>query len=116
MIHAQFRLGGEMAGIVIKKNDLLFQDVGTGAITTITGLKLSKAGVWIEHPDLKDNSDWRLIAIDRLKLHMKSYDSEMEKLDYIKKELIKFGYEPLHYQRAGFRPKKFKDEKWIGIH
>lgn len=111
MINAQFRLANEIIGIIIKQNDLFFQDVGTGAITTIAGLRLSKSGVLIEHPDLKGNPDWRLIAIDRLKEYMRKYNSEMKKLNYIKEELIKFGYIPLHYQRAGFRPKKFKEEK-----
>ena len=108
MIHAQFKLASEVVGIVIKKDDLLFQDVSTGMITTLNGLKLSRAGVLIEYPDLKEEKDWRKIAIERLKKHMKSYKKETDQLDYIKLELIKFGYEPLFYQRAGFRPQKFK--------
>lgn len=111
MILAQFKLASELVAVVIKDNDLLFQDIGTGTTTSIAGLKLSKAGVLIEHPDLKDNADWRKIAIDRLKAHMKSHESEMKKLDYIKRELIKFGYEPMFYQRAGFRPQRFKEER-----
>jgi hypothetical protein len=85
----------------------MFQDVGTGMITSVEGLRLSKAGVLKEHPDLKDNPDWKKIAINRLKDHVKSFKNEMNKLNYVKDELNKFGYDALFYQRAGFRPKKF---------
>jgi len=108
MINATFKLAGELISIKVEGNNLGFFDVGTGLMTTIEGLRLSKAGVLKEHPDLKDNPDWRKIAIDRLKEHMKTYNSEMEKMKYIKEELNKFGYEDLMLTRAGFRPEKFK--------
>lgn len=108
MIHAQFRLAGDIFDIVVDGNSLMFQDVGTGMITSIEGIRLSKAGVLKEHPDLKENSDWRKIAIDRLKEHIKNFKTEMEKINYVKDDLSKFGYEPLFYQKAGFRPQRFK--------
>lgn len=107
MIHAQFKLASDIVEIVIDGNNLMFQDVGTGMITSVEGLRLSKAGVLKEHPDLKDNPDWKKIAINRLKDHVKSFKNEMNKLNYVKDELNKFGYDALFYQRAGFRPKKF---------
>lgn len=107
MIKAQFRLASDLVDVVVRGNELLFMDVGTGQITPVTGLRFSKAGVLKEHPDLKDNKDWRLIAIERLKTHMKQFKTEMDKINYVKEELTKFGYEPLHLQRAGFRPQKF---------
>jgi len=109
MIKAQFRLASELVEIIVRGNELMFMDVGTGMISTIEGTRLSKAGVLKEHPDLKDNRDWKRLAIERLKAHVKSFKKEMDKLNYVKEELIKFGYEPLNYQRAGFRPQKFKD-------
>jgi hypothetical protein len=108
MIHAQFKLASDIIEVVIDGNSLMFQDVGTGLITSLEGLRFSKAGVLKEHPDLKENNDWKKIAIDRLKAHMKKYKQEMEKLIYVKEELNKFGYEALFYQRAGFRPKRFR--------
>lgn len=108
MINATFKLASELVSVKVEGNNLAFFDVGTGQATTIEGLRLSKAGVLKEHPDLKDNKDWRLIAIDRLKEYIKKFKTEMDKMNYVKEELNKFGYEPLHYQKAGFRPQKFK--------
>ena len=108
MIKTQFKLGSELFDVVIKGNELLFMDIGTGAITTIEGIKLSRVGVLKEHPDLENESEWKKIAIKRLKEHMNSFRIEMDKAIYIKDELIKFGYEVMHYQKAGFRPQKFK--------
>lgn len=107
MIHAQFKLAADIIEIVIEGNNLMFQDVGSGIITSIEGVRLSKAGVLKEHPDLKDNPDWKKIAINRLKEYIKKYPKEIEKLHYVKDELNKFGYQALFYQKAGFRPKKF---------
>ena len=108
MIQAQIRLGGEVNSVIVKGNELLFQDVSSGQTVGLPGLRLSKAGALKEHPDLKDNPDWRKISIDRLKEHVKKFSTEMEKINYIKKELEKFGYEPMFYQKAGWRVKKFK--------
>jgi len=110
MINAQFKLGGEITCVKVEGNGLVFMDVGTGMATPVEGLKFSRAGVMIEHPDLKDNPDWRKIAIERLKEYMKTYKLEIDKMFYVKDELIKFGYEPLHYQKSGFRPQKFNDK------
>ena len=38
----------------------------------------------------------------------KTFRVEREQLEYCKQELNKFGYEPLFFQKAGFRPEKFK--------
>ncbi len=96
-----------MVSVVVKENELMFQDIGTGMITSINGIRFSKAGVLKEFPDLKNDPDWKTKAIDRLKEHMKKKQTEMEKMLYVKEELNKFGYEALFYQRAGHRQKKF---------
>ncbi len=111
MICGTFKLGPEQIEVVVRGAELLFRSVETQQITTIEGLRLSKAGVLKEHPDLKNNNEWKVIAIDRLKEHVKKMKTEKERLFYVKGELIKFGYEPLFWQRAGHRPQKFKDEK-----
>lgn len=107
MIQGTFRLGGETVAIIVDGNNLLFVD-DSGSTTTIQGLRLNYDGVIKEHPDLEENEDWRLEAIKRLKEYIKKKSTEMEKINYVKDELNKFGYEPLFYQRAGHRPQKFR--------
>jgi GTP1/Obg family GTP-binding protein len=102
-----FQLGGDQISIIVDANNIMFSDTSTGTTTTIHGLKLSKAGVIKEHPDLKDDDEWRKKAIDRLKKHIKKFKTEIQKINYIKDELVKFGYTPLFFQRAGHRPQKF---------
>lgn len=108
MINATFQLASDLVSVKVEENNLCFFDVGSGQVTTLEGLRMSKAGVLKEFPDLKDEIEWKKFAIDRLKDHMKSFNTEMEKMIYIKNELIKFGYAPLHYAKQGFRPQKFK--------
>lgn len=108
MINAQFRLGGDIVCVKIEGNSLLFLDVGTGMATTVEGLKFSKAGVLLEHPDLKNKIEWKKEAIKRLKEHIKQFKTEMKKMIYVKEELEIFGYKPLHYTRAGHRTQRFK--------
>lgn len=108
MILGVFELAGEQSEIVVDQNNLLFKEGGSNTITTLEGLQLNKSGVLKEFPDLKDNPEWKKIAIERLKNHVKNIEGEKKKLDYIKVELTKFGWKPLFRQRAGFRPEKFE--------
>lgn len=78
-----------------------------GTLSTIEGVRISKGGVLKEFPELRDNSDWKKIAIERLKEKIKSYKTEMEQITYVKDELTKWGYEALFLQRAGFRAQHF---------
>lgn len=94
--------------IIIRGNELLFYDTHSQMTTTIEGIRLSKAGVLKEFPDLKDDYDWKKKTIERFKEHIRTLKTEMEKVNYVKDELVKHGYTPLYYQRAGFREKKFK--------
>jgi len=107
MIKGTFRFGGEIIEVVIDNNNLLFHDTHSQMTTTVDGLRLSKAGVIKEFPDLKDNKEWKKIAVKRLKEHVKKITGEINKLNYVKGELNKHGYEPLYYQRGGHRPKKW---------
>ncbi len=108
MIKGTFKLGGDIMEVIIKGNELLFSDVSSGLITTVQGLKFSKSGVLKQFPDLKNEKEWKFIAIERLKKHMKALKTEEDKMEYVKEELKDFGYEPLYKQRGGFRPQKFK--------
>jgi len=106
MLRISFRLGGEIIEVVSKGNNIFFSDPATNMLTTIEGLRLSKAGVIKEFPDLKNKKNWKEEAIKRFKNHIKSLDKEEDVSDYIVKELKKYGYEPLLKQKAGFRPKR----------
>ena len=108
MIKGTFRLGGDVIEIILQGGDIQIFDVSSGIITTLEGLKISKEGVIKEFPDLKDNEEWKKIGLQRLKEHIKSFNYLDDKLNYIKEELEKHGYESLYKQRVGHRPQKFK--------
>jgi len=106
MIKGTFQFGGEVQEVIIDGNNLMFADV-QGTVTTIEGLRLSKVGVIKEFPDLEGDKEWKEKAIERFKKHINKMEREEDKLNYTKEELIIHGYNPMFYQKAGFRPKKF---------
>ncbi len=108
MIKATFRYGGEIVEVIVRWNDVLFYNTHSQMTTPISGLKLSKAGVLKEFPELENNPDWKKIAIDNFNKLIRSMKTEMEKIEYIKDELKKYGYVPMFSQREGHRPIKFK--------
>ena len=101
------QFGGDVINILINGNNLMFTDLG-GVVTTIEGLRIVKSGVIKEFPDLENNEEWKKIAIERLKEHIKKFRTEHNKIIYVKDELTKYGYEPLFIQKAGWRPQKIK--------
>lgn len=109
MIKLTLKMGGDLQEVVIKGNELMFFDIGSGMMTTLHGLRLSKANCIKEFPDLKDDGEWKKKSIERLKKKMNQYKTEMEKAKYVNSELVKQGYESMFYQRAGFRPSKWRD-------
>jgi len=111
MIKTTFRSGGDIIEVIIKGNELLFYNTHSQMTTTIEGLKLSKAGVIKEFPDLENDEEWKKKGLERFKEHFKKIKGETKKMLYIKDELKKYGYVPLFYQRAGHRQQKFKNEK-----
>ena len=90
----------------IENTNVLFRTSQSGGFAPINSLQLSKQGVIKEFPDLKKNPNWREEAIKRFKLKIKSKTTEKKRMDYIIKDLHKFGYKPLYTQRAGHRPIK----------
>ena len=104
-----FEFGSEVIEVRINGNNCLFRtkDYG-GAFHPIDNLTLNKTGVIKEHPDLKDNKDWREEAIKRFKTKLKKMKSEKERMDYVIEDLKKYGYKPLFTQRDGHRPQKIK--------
>lgn len=107
MIKGTFRSGSELTEVIVTGNDIMFFDISTGQVTGLTGISYNKSGVLKEFPDLENDDDWKKKAIDRLKEHIKKFDKEEDKLNYIIKDLEKYGYECKFTQRAGFRAKKY---------
>lgn len=108
MIRCIFRLGGQLQEVIIRGDELLFCDLNTGMITSLAGLRLSRTGVIKEFPDLDGKENWKEEAIKRFEENFKKYETEIQKVNYVKSELVKQGYEPMYWQRAGFRPSTFK--------
>jgi len=109
MIGIVFQYGKEVVEVRVNGNDVLFrtQQFG-GALAPLDAIRLDKKGVLKEFPDLKDNKEWRKEAIKRFKDKMKNYKTEKERVQYIIKDLSKFGYEPVALQQKGHRVKKIK--------
>lgn len=107
MIGIIFEFGGDTVEVRIDNSSCFFRTSQLQRFATIDGLKLDKVGVIKEFPDLKDNEDWRKIAIERFKNKMKKMNTEKERVEYVIKDLISFGYKPLYLQREGHRPVRF---------
>ena len=104
MIDIIFNFANEIVLVKIEGNNIRFGTSVYGAqLANIEGIRLDWTGTIREFPDLKDNLDWREIAIQRFKDHIKSLKNEDEIADYIIKELSSKGYTPKLKQKAGFR-------------
>ncbi len=102
-----FQFGAEMIEVRIDGNNCLFRtkDYG-GALYPIDNLRLDKAGVIKEFPDLKDNEDWSEEAIKRFKEKLKGMKTMRKKMDYVVEDLKKYGYKPMYEQQDGCRTRK----------
>jgi len=110
MIDLMFQLAGDYILVRIDGNNILFGNTASGAqMATIDGLKLSREGAMKEFPDLKDNDDWRKIAIERFKAKIQSMPVEDSKAAYIIADLKNYGYRPLYKQKQGWRGEKIGD-------
>ena len=104
MIEVIFYFGTEIVMVRINGNRVSFCSSSNGAVeATIDGIKLSKAGVIKEFPDLKDRDDWKGEAISRFKEKIYAFTSEEAVAEYIIEDLKKFGYVPKFKQKQGFR-------------
>lgn len=107
-IQTTFQFGQERINVRIIDTAILFIDLQTNMMSPIEGLKFSKEGTMKEHPDLKDNENWRQIAIERFVKKIKDLPSETKRMEWIIKELKEMGYTPIMTQRFGHRPQKVK--------
>ena len=104
MIDILFSFGTEHILIRIDGNRVTFGNTLYGAkMATIEGLKISQEGTIKEFPDLKDNPEWRSIAIQRFKEHISSLAGETEIAEYLITDLKKWGYIPRKIYKQGFR-------------
>lgn len=105
MIDVLMSFGQDHILIRVEGTTVTFANTAFGTkMATIDGLKLNQEGVIKEFPDLKDNPQWREIAIARFKNHISTLGSEIERIQYVVADLKKWGYVPRKMYRAGFRP------------
>ena len=104
MIDLIFELAGSFVLVRIEGCKVSFANSTFGAyFATIDGLKLDHKGVMREFPDLKDNIEWRAIAITRFKEKIATMKTEDEVANYILEDLKGHNYIPRFRQRSGFR-------------
>jgi hypothetical protein len=109
MIGLIFYYAQEIIYIRIDGHNVHFSNSTFGAVeTSIDGLKLNKSGVLKEYPDLKDNDNWKEIAIERFKEVINAMKTEDAIAEYIIEDLKKYGYVPKWKQKAGFRRTKIE--------
>lgn len=106
MIGIIFTFGADTIEVRVQDINVHFRTSDFQQFAGIERLKLNKDGVIKEFPDLKDNEDWKNEAIKRFKEKIKTMNTEMERANYVIKDLQKFGYKPMFMQRQGFRPTK----------
>ena len=104
-----FQYNSEIVEVRVINSKVLFRNQRSSQFADIDGLKLNKSGVVKEFPDLKENEDWKRIARERFKEKINNMKSEKEIAEYVIKDLSKFGYKAIYFQREGFRPVKIKD-------
>lgn len=104
MIELLFSLGPDFILVRITGNKIEFANSGVGMMMgTIENMRLDKAGVIREFPDLADNDDWHKIALQRFKEHIAILPGEDAISTYVIKELRTYGYTPLRRQIQGRR-------------
>lgn len=109
MIGILFQNGTEIVEVRVNGTQVSFRSSNYGSgLYPIESLQLSKAGVIKEFPDLDGREDWKNMALKRFYAHIAKLKSEDKVVDYIIKDLSKFGFIPKSKQREGFRPEKIK--------
>lgn len=106
MIGVIFSYGNETVEVRVEDKSVYFRTSTYPGFVDISGLNLDKKGVIKEFPDLKENKEWKKIAIERFKEKIKNMKTEQERIKYIIEDLTKCGYIPLYLQKKGYRPVK----------
>jgi len=81
---------------------------GLPTYTTVEGLRFSPEGIVKEFPDLagKPLYEIRTEGIKRFKEHLLKFTNEKDTVEYLKKDLEKYGYVLKMISRKGFRVEK----------
>ena len=104
MIELFMEFMNEKVIVIVDGNEVRIGQTNFGAVTTtIDGLKLNHEGVIKEHPDLVGEPNWRELAIERFKRHIRSLKSEDAVVSYIIEDLKNYGYIPKLKKKKGFR-------------
>lgn len=104
MIGIIFQFGGEVVEAKINGTAIFFRTSTYGSqFVSIDSLYFSKEGVIKEYPDLKDNPQWKVEAINRFKEKLKGLASENKISEYLITDLEKFGYVAKYKQKQGHR-------------
>lgn len=104
MIGLIFENAGEIVEARIDGTTVLFRTSTYGSqFVPIERLYLSKEGAIKEHPDLANDEQWKIKAIERFKEKMKDLKTENKIADYLISDLSKYGYIAKYKQRQGFR-------------
>ena len=104
MIDLIFYLGTQIVFVRVRGATIMFASSLQGKVwSPIDGLKLSYEGVLKEFPELKDNGDWKAIAIQKFKDKISGLKDEDEVADYVITDLKKHGYIAKYKQKMGFR-------------
>ena len=104
MIGAIFEFGSEKVEVRVQNVSCFFRSSQNMQFVTIDSLRLDKAGVIKEFPDLENDEEWRTKAIERFKEKLKNMETEKQRIQYVIDDLSKFGYKPLFLQEQGHRP------------
>lgn len=108
MIGIIFQFGNEMVEVRINGGELYFRTSTYGSqFVPLESLKIDKEGALKDNPDLRDDVEWRIKAINRLKEKVKSMRTDKGRANYIVEDLKRYGYVPLYMQEEGHRPVKF---------
>lgn len=98
-----FTFAGSVVEVIVKGSEVIFMSGAQRKMGTIDNLKLDKAGVVKEFPDLAEDKDWQNKARERFKEKMIKMKTEKERAEYILDDLKKFGYVPHSWQQSGYR-------------
>lgn len=104
-----FENKGEKILVVVNGVEVLFGSTAFGAqLATIEGLQLSYEGTIKEHPDLKEDPEWKSKGVSRFTEKLNSFKTEEERAEYIIEDLRKHYFVPIAKQRKGFRPERIQ--------
>ena len=109
MIGALFTYFDEVVEVIVQGCNVFFRTSSSGGkFATIDGLKLDRAGVIREFPELEFDNEWRSKAIIKFKDKIKSLPDELSRIRYVIEDLRMKGYIPKYIQKEGFRPEAIK--------